>query len=71
MNAILVYAKTDVTEKTIVGVYDDIENIENKVAADLIKKKLTEYSNNCYLVMGVETFRMKFPEPNQTLIDLF
>lgn len=59
MNEIFVYVKAESGKKIFVGSFDDISTIERDVWFAMNDKKITQYKNKVYMLIGTETFQLK------------
>lgn len=60
MNQTFVYVKAEAGRKIFVGTFDDISTIREDVYQSLRIWKLEQYKNKVFMLIGTETFQIKF-----------
>ncbi|MCD5001212.1 hypothetical protein IV487_01875 [Enterococcus saccharolyticus] len=60
MNGIFVYVKAEAGKKIFIGSFADIATIECDVEQVLIEKQLTQYKKKVFMLIGTETYQIKF-----------
>lgn len=60
MNQIFVYVKAEAGRKIFVGTFKYISTIQEDVMRSLILLKLEQYKNKTFMLIGTETFQIRF-----------
>ncbi len=60
MDGIFVYAKAEADRKIFVGSFTEISTIEEDVLEALADKKLEQYKNKVFMLIGTETYQIRF-----------